>query len=56
MPFVFAIFALLVIGVGWIMNLSALVSSDFSAQLGLSVARIIGLVIVPLGAILGYFF
>lgn len=54
--FLLAYFALVIaIIVGYIMNVIDLIHSDFNPLTGFVVARIIGLVVVPLGAVLGYF-
>lgn len=41
--------------VGWVWNIVKLINSDFSAMSGMLVARILGVPIPPLGAVLGYF-
>jgi hypothetical protein len=41
--------------VGWVMNLVDIANSSFSDITGMLVLRIIGVFIVPLGAVLGYF-
>ncbi len=43
------------LAIGWIMNIVAIVNSNFNDITGLLVMRIIGVFIAPLGAILGYF-
>lgn len=45
--------ALLLIG-GYIANIVKLVGSDFDPMTGLVVARILGVVVSPLGALLGF--
>ncbi len=52
----FIVVVLLLAGiVGWIMNIAAIVHSDFDHFTGLLVVRIIGIFVAPLGAVLGYF-
>lgn len=46
----------LTIGIGWVLNITSIIHSDFAHLTGLLVLRIIGVFIVPLGSILGYFF
>jgi hypothetical protein len=43
------------LAIGWVMNIVAIVNSNFSDITGLLVMRIIGVFIAPLGAVLGYF-
>lgn len=50
------ILILLALGIGWIMNIAAIVHSDFGSVTPLLVLRFIGVFVVPLGTILGYFF
>ena len=40
--------------IGWIMNIVKLVGADFATVEGLEVARIIGVAVAPLGAVLGF--
>ena len=40
---------------GWIMNIVTLVQSDIVWTSGMSIGRIIGIFVAPLGAVLGYF-
>jgi hypothetical protein len=40
--------------VGWVLNIVTLAHSDFSAWTGLLVLRCLGVVVPPLGAVLGY--
>lgn len=40
--------------VGWVLNISKIVGSDFTQVNGLLVARIIGAFVAPLGAVLGF--
>jgi hypothetical protein len=42
-------------GVGWVMNIITLIGADFSNITGLLVLRVVGIFIVPLGGVLGYF-
>jgi hypothetical protein len=39
---------------GWIANVVKLVGSDFTQFSGMEIARIIGVIVAPLGAVLGY--
>jgi hypothetical protein len=49
------IFVLIVAGVGgWIANVVKLVGMDFGAVTGMLVVRAIGIVIAPLGAVMGF--
>lgn len=41
--------------IGWISNIIKLVGSSFDPITGMAVARIIGVFVAPLGAVLGYF-
>lgn len=41
--------------VGWVLNISKIVGSDFTHVNGLLVARIIGAFVAPIGAVLGFF-
>jgi hypothetical protein len=48
-------FVLIVAGVGgWIANVVKLVGMDFGAVTGMLVVRAIGIVIAPLGAVMGF--
>jgi hypothetical protein len=48
-------FVLIVAGIGgWIANVVKLVGMDFSAITGMLVVRAIGIVIPPLGAVMGF--
>lgn len=48
--------ALVIAGVvGWVMNIITLIGSSADPITGMFVARIIGVFIPPLGAVLGYF-
>jgi hypothetical protein len=40
---------------GWVANIVKLIGSDFGHVTGMLVARGIGVVMAPLGAVLGYF-
>lgn len=44
------------LGIGWVMNILAVIHSDFAHITGLLVVRVIGVIVVPLGSFLGYFF
>lgn len=44
-----------VVFVGWVMNIVALIHTSFDPLTGLAVARAIGVGLVPLGSVLGYF-
>lgn len=46
-------FAVFVMGIGWIMNVFKLVSSD-SEMIGMLLARFAGIFLPPLGGILGW--
>lgn len=41
--------------IGWVLNIVSIVHADFSYVTGLLIMRIIGIFIVPIGAVLGYF-
>ena len=41
--------------VGWVLNLVAIFDANFSQLTGLLVLRIIGVLVAPLGAVLGLF-
>ncbi len=45
----------LIIGVGWAINIVELSKMSFDPLTGLAVLRVIGVFIPPLGAVLGYF-
>lgn len=45
----------LLIGVGWVLNIIELAGMSFEPITGLAVLRVIGVFIPPLGAVLGYF-
>jgi len=47
----FAIAAL----IGWVLNIVNLCGSSFDPVTGMDVARVVGIFIPPLGAVLGYF-
>jgi hypothetical protein len=48
-------FALLVVGFGgWIANIVKLVGMDFAAVTGLMIVRAVGIVVPPLGAVMGF--
>lgn len=50
------VFAIAVVGFGgWIANIVKLIGSDFDPITGLVIARCIGVVVAPLGAVLGFF-
>ena len=40
---------------GWVLNIIELINMDFVAHIGLGIARVIGIFMAPLGAILGFF-
>ena len=40
---------------GWVMNIIELIGMTFDPITGMAVARIIGIFVAPLGAVLGYF-
>jgi len=44
-----------VIGIGWVMNILALVKMSFSPVTIELVLRIVGIFLAPLGTIMGYF-
>lgn len=46
---------LVAVGYGWINNIISIIHSDFAPLTGILVARIIGVFVAPLGAVLGYF-
>lgn len=53
-----AILLILAIGIlsagGWVANIVKLVGSDFDPITGLLIARVVGIFLAPLGAVLGY--
>lgn len=53
---VFLIYAALIIGggIGWVLNIVDIVNGNFDHITGMLVIRIIGVFVVPLGAVLGY--
>jgi hypothetical protein len=54
--FSFLIYALpLAMVIGWILNIVELVQSEFVITSGMSIARVIGVFVPPLGSILGFF-
>ena len=55
--FLIAVFVLFIAGLyGWIMNIVAIVHSGTIPEwTGFVIVRAIGVIIVPLGAVLGYF-
>ena len=48
------VMAWLLMACGWIANIVKLVNSDFDPLTGMVVARIIGVFVAPLGAVLGF--
>lgn len=51
-----AIIPVAILGVwGWVWNIIKIIDSDFAVITGMLVARIIGVFIAPLGAVLGFF-
>lgn len=40
---------------GWVMNIVSIVNSDFAHLSGMLVLKVVGIFVVPLGCILGYF-
>ena len=54
--FIFVYLALLVVGlIGWVMNIVEIVETCCDPLTGMLVVRIAGILIAPLGAVLGYF-
>lgn len=51
----FWILAVVVGFVGWVMNIVKLTESEWATEAGMMILRGIGIVLAPLGAILGYF-
>lgn len=45
----------LALGIGWVMNIIAIMHSDFGRLSGVLVLRVVGIFVVPLGALMGYF-
>jgi hypothetical protein len=43
------------LGIGWIENIIKIAHSDFGSLSGVLVLRIVGIFVVPLGSIMGYF-
>jgi hypothetical protein len=41
------------LGVGWVMNLVNVINNDIEAT-GICIVRIIGVVVVPLGSVMGF--
>ena len=52
----FWLFALFVVGIGWVMNIIDLLGMSLDPLTPLAVLRVVGIFIPPLGAVLGYFF
>lgn len=47
--------AVVVLGAGgWVANIVKMVGSDFDPITGLLIARVVGIFLAPLGAVLGY--
>lgn len=40
---------------GWVANIVKIIGADFDPLTGMLVARIVGIFLAPLGAVLGYF-
>lgn len=40
---------------GWVWNIVKIISTDFSNITGMLIARVIGVFLAPLGAVLGFF-
>ena len=53
--FVFSIALAAAIAVGWILNIVKLIQTDFVPMTTMLIARVIGIFLVPLGAVLGFF-
>lgn len=47
---------MILIAIGWVMNIIALVHLESVDHLGEVIIRVIGIFIAPLGAIMGWFF
>lgn len=52
----FWLIVLVVVGIGWVMNIIDLLGTSFDPITGLAILRVVGIFIPPLGAVLGYFF
>jgi len=50
---IFALVAVLGFG-GWVANIVKLVGMDFAAITGMLIVRAIGIIVAPLGAVVGY--
>jgi len=50
---IFALVAVLGFG-GWVANIVKLVGMDFAAITGMLIVRAIGIIVAPLGAVMGY--
>lgn len=56
MKYWFLLLFLLAAICGWVMNVMALIQSDFTHITGMTVVRILGVFpVAPLGAVMGYF-
>lgn len=54
---IFLYLSLLIAGIyGWVVNLIAVIGADFGHVTGLLIVRCIGIVVGPLGALIGWFF
>ena len=53
---VILVYCLLVLGgsIGWVHNIIAVAHSDFSSIDGMTVVRVIGIPVAPVGAVLGW--
>lgn len=52
---IFIYFSIVLAGLfGWVMNIVAIIQSDFAPIGGMLIARVIGVFVAPLGAVLGY--
>lgn len=49
------LFIVLLVGIGWVMNILDLVGMELDVVTIELILRVIGIVVVPLGAIMGYF-
>lgn len=47
---------IVLVGIGWVLNLIDIFNSDFANITGLLVLRVIGVFLAPLGSFLGWFF
>lgn len=45
----------LALGIGWIENIIKIAGSDFGHLSGVLILRVVGIFIVPLGSVMGYF-